>query len=102
MSTEKVAIDTREVAAKLSFLAGRTILFRNGYPDVDAVTATQVVAVKAENTPGTEGYPIVHVYTTVGIQNIDKSKKLGDIMLLDEDGGLESLGKIADRLGIYF
>lgn len=103
MNTEsKIEIDTREVASKLSFLVGRTILFRNGYPDVDAVTASQVVAVKAENTPGTEGYPIVHIYTTVGIQNIDKSKKFGDIMLLDENGNLESLGEIVDRLGVYF
>ena len=96
MSTEKVEIDTRDVAAKLSFLVGRTILFRD-WKD-DSCTATQVLAVTAINRES----PIVSIYTTVGIQHIDKSAKFGNIMLLDEDGGLESLGEIVDRLGIYF
>lgn len=88
--------DTREVAAKLSFLVGKTVLFRDGHED--ACTSTQILAVKVANGKS----PIVSIYTTVGIQNIDKSEKFGNIMLLDEDGGLESLGEIVDRLGIYF
>lgn len=93
MSTE---IDVREIAAKLSFLVGRTILFRDGKED--ACTATQVVAVKASNSP----HPNVAIYTTVGIQNLGKSSKFRNIMLLNEEGGLDHFGEIADRLGICF
>lgn len=102
MSTEKVVIDTREVAVKLSFLVGKTVLFRNGYPNIDAATATRVIGVKAENTPGTEGVPQIIIYTEVGNKGITKSTEFNDLMLLDEDGGLESLGKITDNLGIVF
>ena len=100
MSTEKLTMDTREVAAKLSFLVGKTIAFRDGY--ADATTATQVVAVKAENTPGTAGYPQVSIYTHVGIQTITKSKQFGDLMVLETDGSLKSLGDYADAMGICF
>ena len=96
----KVTMDTREVAAKLSFLVGKTIAFRDGY--ADATTATQVVAVKAENTPGTAGYPQVSIYTHVGIQTITKSKQFGDLMVLETDGSLKSLGDYADAMGICF
>ena len=97
MNTEsRIEIDIREVAAKLSFLVGRTVLFRDGRED--ACTATQVLAVKAANSKK----PIVSIYTTVGIQNIDTVATFGDIMLLDEDGNLESIGEIVDKLGIYF
>ena len=98
----EIKIDTRDVATKLAFLVGKTIMFRNGYPDVDAVTAAQVVAVKAENTPGTEGYPIVHLYTSVGIQNITDSLEFDNIMVLDSDGSLKCLGEYADEMGICF
>lgn len=108
MSTEyipknKVVIDTRDVAAKLSFLIGKTIAFRDGYSD--ATTTTQVLAVKAENTPGLEGYPKVSIYTHVGIQNIEKSKKFHDIMVWTENNEcqeLKSLGEITDEMGIHF
>ena len=105
MSTEtgadgKVTMDTREVAAKLSFLVGKTIAFRDGY--ADATTATQVVAVKAENTPGTSGPPQVSIYTNVGIQTITKSKQFGDLMLLENDGSLVSIGSYTDAMGICF
>lgn len=110
MSTEyipknKVVIDTRDVAAKLSFLVGKTITFRNGYPDDDAVTTTQVIAVKAENTPGLEGYPKVSIYTHVGIRNIEKSKEFHDIMVWVENNEcqeLKSLGSITEEMGIHF
>ena len=98
-----IDIDTREVACKLSFLVGKVILFREVVDESsDYTTATKVLAVRVENTPGTEGFPIVHIYTTVGIQNIDKSRKFNDIMLVNENGGLDSLGKITDNLGIVF
>ena len=96
----KVTIDTREVAAKLSFLVGKTIAFRDGYED--ATTTTQVIAVKAENTPGTAGYPQVSIYTHVGIQTITKSKQFGDLMVLENDGSLVSIGSYTDAMGIYF
>ena len=102
MSSENVKIDCRVVVSRLSFLVGRTIMFRNGYPDDDAVTAAQVVAVKAENTPGTEGYPIVHLYTSVGIQNITDSLEFDNIMVLDSDGSLKCLGDYAGDMGICF
>jgi hypothetical protein len=101
MSSEKVMIDCRVVTSRLSFLVGKTITFRNGYPDVDAVTAAQVVAVKAENTPGTEGYPIVYIYTSVGIRHITHSSEFKDIMVLEPDG-LKCLGEYADNVGICF
>ena len=100
MSTEKLTMDTREVAAKLSFLVGKTIAFRDGY--ADATTATQVVAVKAENTPGTSGHPQVSIYTHVGIQTITKSKQFGDLMVLENDGSLVSIGSYTDAMGICF
>ena len=103
MNTEtKVEIDTKEVATKLSFLVGKTVLFRNGYPNIDAATATRVIGVKAENTPGTEGVPQIIIYTEVGNKGITKSTEFNDIMLVDENGGLSSLGKITDNLGIVF
>ena len=97
MNTEtKVEIDTREVASKLSFLVGRTILFRDGHGD--ATTASSVLAVKVENTPGLNGHPQVAIYTTVGVLTITKSTEFNNIMLLDG----KSLGTCADEMGIYF
>lgn len=96
----KVTIDTKEVAAKLSFLVGKTIAFRDGYED--ATTTTQVVGVRAENTPGLAGYPQVSIYTHVGIQTITKSKHFGDIMILEHDGSLVSLGSYTEAMGICF
>lgn len=105
MSTEntlrnKVVIDTKDVASKLSFLIGKTIAFRDGLSD--ATTTTQVVAVKAENTPGTEGHPQVSIYTYVGIENIRSSHQFNDIMVLDSTGVLIPLGSYADNMGISF
>ena len=97
MNTEtKVEIDTREAASKLSFLVGRTILFRDGHGD--ATTASSVLAVKVENTPGLNGHPQVAIYTTVGVLTITKSTEFNNIMLLDG----KSLGTYADEMGIYF
>ena len=95
----KVKIDCRDVASKLSFLVGKTILFRDGY---DACTATQVVAVKAENTPGTEGYACVSIYTGVGIERISDSDKFNNFMVLETDGSLKPLGNYTDNMGICF
>ena len=100
MSTEKVVIDTRETTMKLSFLIGRTILMRTA--NEDSCVATRVESIMAENTPGAEGVPCVTIYTNIGVKHINNSKSFNDIMLLDEDGNLESLGEIVDRLGIYF
>ena len=100
MSTEKVVIDTRETTMKLSFLIGRTILMRTA--NEDSCVATRIESIMAENTPGTEGVPCVTIYTNIGVKHINNSKSFNDIMLLDENGGLESLGEIVDRLGIYF
>ena len=96
----KFHLDTREVVAKLSFLVGKTIAFRDGYSD--ATTATQVVAVKAENTPGTMGFPQVSIYTQIGIETIRESKRFNDLMVLESDGSLVSLGNYTDKMGICF
>lgn len=96
MIIEKVDIDTRDVAAKLSFLVGRTILFRDGHKD--ATTAAAVTAVKAENVVGENGHPQVAIYTTVGILTITNSSEFNNIMLLDS----KSIGTYADKMGIYF
>lgn len=97
MNTEpKIEIDTREVASKLSFLVGRTILFRDGHED--ATAASSVLAVKVENTPGLNGHPQVAIYTTVGVLTITKSTEFNNIMLLDG----KSLGTYADGMGVYF
>lgn len=100
MNTEKVVIDTKETTMKLSFLVGRTILMRTA--SEDSCVATRVESIMAENTPGTEGVPCVTIYTNIGVKHINNSKSFNDIMLLDEDGNIESLGEIVDRLGIYF
>jgi hypothetical protein len=68
----------------------------------DSCVATKVESIMAENTPGTEGVPCVTIYTNIGVKHINNSKSFNDIMLLDEDGGLESLGKVTDNLGIVF
>ena len=97
MNTEsRIEIDTREVASKLSFIVGRTILFRNGHED--ATTASSVLAVRAENTPGLNGHPQVTIYTTVGVLTITKFTEFNNIMLLDG----KSIGTYADEMGIYF
>ena len=94
---DKIEIDTREVASKLSFLVGRTILFRDG--NEDATTASSVLAVKAENTSGENGHhPQVAIYTTVGVLTIKHSSEFNNIMLLDG----KSIGTYADNMGIYF
>jgi hypothetical protein len=100
MSIEKVEIDTKDVAAKLSFLVGRTVLFRDGHGD--ATTASSVLALKAENTPGLNGHPQVAIYTTVGVLTITKSTEFNNIMLLDDDDNSKSIGTYADEMGIYF
>ena len=100
MSTEKVVIDTRETTMKLSFLIGRTILMRTA--NEDSCVATKVDSIMAENTPGTEGVPCVTLYTNIGVKHINNSKAFNDIMLVDENGFLEPLGKITDNLGIVF
>lgn len=100
LNDKKVKIDCRDVASKLSFLVGKTILFRDGYND--SCTATQVVAIKAENTPGTEGYPCVSIYTGVGIERITDSDKFNNIMVLESDGSLTCLGNYTDNMGICF
>ena len=100
MNTEKVVIDTKETTMKLSFLIGRTILMRTA--NEDSCVATRVESIMAENTPGTDGVPCITIYTNIGVKHINNSKSFNDIMLLDEDGNLESLGEIVDRLGIYF
>lgn len=96
----KVLIDVREVASKLAFLVGKTILFRDGYDD--SATVTPVLAIKAENTPGTEGRPCVSIYTTVGVQTISKSSQFNNIMVLESDGSLKLLGDYTDQMGIVF
>ena len=96
----KVLIDVREVASKLAFLVGKTILFRNGHGD--SATVTPVLAIKAENSPGTEGRPSVSIYTTVGVQTITDSNKFNDIMVLESDGSLKLLGDYTDQMGIVF
>lgn len=103
MSTEldnKVRLDCQDVVAKLSFLVGRTILFRDGYDD--ACTATNVVGVKAENTAGANGYPHISIYTGVGVTTMKVAAHLRDIMVLEEDGSLTSLGEYTDAMGIVF
>jgi len=96
-----IEIDAKDVATKLAFLVGKTILFRNGHED--ATTAAQVVAVKVENASDLNGkYPIVHLYTSVGIQNITDSLEFDNIMVLDSDGSLKCLGDYADDMGICF
>lgn len=98
-----IDIDTREVACKLSFLIGKVILFREVVDhSSDYTTATNVLAVRVENTPGTEGHPRVVLYTNVGIQNIDSSKKFSDIMVLLPDGSLRCLGEYTDEMGIIY
>ncbi len=97
-----IDIDTREVACKLSFLVGKVILFREVVDhSSDFTTATNVLAVRVENTPGTEGYPIVHLYTSVGIRHIEHSREFKDIMVLEPDG-LKCLGDYADDMGVCF
>lgn len=100
MNIEKIEIDTKDVASKLSFLIGKTIMFRDGLSD--ATIATGVHSLKAENTPGTEGHPQIVIYTAFGIRIVKNTRELNDIMVLDEDGSATSLGKYADEVGIYF
>ena len=100
MSIERVYIDTKDVAAKLSFLVGKTILFRNGVGD--STTATPVLAVKAENGSGAEGRPCVSIYTTVGVQTLTDSDKFNNIMVLETDGTLTNLGKYTTQMGVCF
>ena len=97
MSTEtKVEIDTREVALKLSFLVGKTVLLR---ASDGSSCATTIDSIRAYGNP----VPMVDIYYNgLGLQHITKTEKFGDIMLLDEDGNLETLGAIVDRLGTYF
>ena len=97
---DKVVIDVRGVAAKLAFLVGKTILFRNGHGD--SATVTPVLAIKAENSPGTEGRPSVSIYTTVGVQTISNSNQFNNIMVLEPDGSLKLLGDYTDQMGIVF
>ena len=95
MSIERVYIDTKDVAAKLSFLVGKTVLFRNGVGD--ATTATPVLAVKAENESGTEASPRVSIYTTVGVQTLTDSDKFNNIMVLPNVIALVALSSLVAK-----
>ena len=97
MSTEsRIEIDTREVALKLSFLVGKTVLLR---ATDGSSCATTIDSIQVFGNP----VPMVDIYYNgLGLQHITKTEKFGDIMLLDENGNLEPLGEIVDRLGIYF
>lgn len=96
MNTDKIEIDTREVASKLSFLLGKTVLLR---AEDGSSCATTVDSIRVFGNP----IPMVDIhYNGLGIQHITKSEKFSDIMILDEYGNLEPLGEIVDRLGIYF
>lgn len=105
MSTEvketKVILDSQEVVARLSFLVGRTILFRDNSVD-DATVATKILAVRVENTPGTDGSPRISLFTNLGVTTIVETSKFKNFILLETDGSLKSLGEYADNLGIVF
>ena len=96
----KVMIDVKEISTKLAFLVGRTILFRSG--SGDAAIATQVIAVKAENTIGADGSPCVEIYTPLGEQTFLNSKNFNNIMVLEPNGSIVCLGKYTDQMGICF
>jgi hypothetical protein len=100
MSIEKVEIDTKDVAAKLSFLIGKTILMRTA--EGDASVAARVEAVMAENTPGTEGHPVVSLYTTIGVKRIANSSQFDDILVLESDNSFLRLRLHTDMEGIVF
>lgn len=95
-------IDCRDVVSKMSFLVGKTILFRNGEPDEDACTAARVVAVKAENTKGDNGFPIVTICTSVGFKQITDSDDFKTMMVLESDDSLTCLKSYTDNMGIFF
>ena len=101
MSIEKVYIDTKDVAAKMSFLVGKTILFRDAHED--ATIATSILAVKSENISGEKfGGSCVSFYTTVGVERFTNSRKFNNIMVLESDGSLKCLGDYTDQMGIVF
>lgn len=91
-----IEIDTNEVAAKLSFLIGKTVLFRDSS---GATCATLVNSIKVESKPGVN---MVSLYYGLGIEHLTSSEDFKNIMLMNEQGCLESLGKITDNLGIVF
>ena len=91
-----IEIDTNEIAAKLSFLIGRTVLLKSA----DGASCVSTVdSLRVMNSP----IPMIDVYYSgLGIQHITTSRKFSEIMLVDENGGLEPLGKITENLGIVF
>lgn len=101
LNDKKVVIDSREVASKLSFLVGRTILFREGRDD--SCTATQVVAINAANILDSNGYyACVCIYTSIGTEKVVDSNEFNNIMVLEPDGTLTCLGNYTDNMGICF
>ena len=95
-SENKVEIDTNELAMKLSFLVGRTVLLK--YADGSSgVTMVHSIRVQTEPEKMVDIY-----YDGIGMQHITSSKKFNDIMLVNDHGGLTPLGKVTDDLGIVF
>ena len=91
-----IEIDTNEIAAKLSFLIGRTVLLKS---EDGASCVSSVESLRVMNKP----ILMIDVYYSgLGIQHITTSKKFNEVMIVNERGGLEPLGKITDNLGIVF
>ncbi len=92
MNTE---IDTKEIVEKLSFLVGRTVLFRDS---TGATCATVVNSIKMES----HDTPRMTFYYGLGIEHLTSSKDFNNIMVLESDGSLKCLGDYAKDMGICF
>ncbi len=91
-----IELDTNEIAAKLSFLIGRTVLLKS---EDGASCVSSIESFRVMNKP----IPMIDVYYSgLGIQHITTSRKFNEVMIVNEQGGIEPLGEIVDRLGIYF
>lgn len=111
----KVVVDTKELAANLSFLIGRTILYRPNVgknldpnKDLDVTFAAGVAAVRVEKNNGLDGRGGVSVAlgTGGGWTMFRTVREMNNVLVVPLDGddeqGVRPLGEIVEEMGIYF
>lgn len=97
MNTDKhIDIDLEQAAYMMSFLIGKTVIFRDSHNSICTTTVNSIVI-----DPKEDGSSVVNVYSGLGVQHIVTIEKFRDIWLVEEDG-LKCVYNLLENRGVYF